>query len=79
MLDRVRVEGESEALVAEIRELGLSYGWSRPTPLCHRRAGHRCGSRPTWTCTTVGIDDASGQITIQARCRQPNQQADRPT
>jgi len=30
LLDRVRVEGESEALVAEIRDLGLAYGLVTP-------------------------------------------------
>ena len=79
LLDRVRVEGESEALVAEIRELGLSYGLVTP----HTTfviAGQASGAASTANMDLYnrsGLNDASGQITIQARVQnQAYQQAD---
>ncbi len=79
LLDRVRVEGESEALVAEIRELGLSYGLVTPYTT-FVIAGQASGAASTANMDLYnrsGLNDASGQITIQARVQnQAYQQAD---
>jgi len=79
LLDRVRVEGESDALVAEIRELGLSYGLVTPYTT-FVIAGQASGAASTANMDLYnrsGLNDASGQITIQARVQnQAYQQAD---
>jgi len=79
LLDRVRVEGESEALVAEIRELGLSYGLVTPYTT-FVIAGQATGAASTANMDLYnrsGLNDAWGQVTIQARVQnQAYQQAD---
>jgi Ca-activated chloride channel family protein len=79
LLDRVRVEGESEALVAEIRELGLSYGLVTPytTFVIAGQATGAASAANMDLYNRSGLNDASGQITIQARVQnQAYQQAD---
>jgi Ca-activated chloride channel family protein len=78
LLDRVRVEGETEALVAEIRELGLSYGLVTPYTT-FIITGQAIGAASTANMNLYnrsGLNDASGQVTIQARVQnQAYQQA----
>ncbi len=79
LLDRVRVKGESEALVAEIRELGLSYGLVTPytTFVIAGQAAGAASAANMDLYNRSGLNDASGQITIQARVQnQAYQQAD---
>lgn len=79
LLDRVRVEGESEALVADIRELGLSYGLVTPytTFVIAGQAAGAASAANMELYSRAGLNDASGQISIQARVQnQAYQEAD---
>ncbi len=79
LLDRVRVEGESEAVVAEIRELGLSYGLVTPytTFVIDGQAAGAASTANMDLYNRSGLNDSSGQITVQARVQnQAYQQAD---
>jgi Ca-activated chloride channel family protein len=78
LLDQVRVEGESQALVDEIRELGLGYGLVTPYTTFVIE-GQADGPASTANMALYGapeLNEASGQTTIQARVQnQAYQQA----
>jgi len=70
LLDRVRVEGESEALVAEIRALGLGYGLVTPyTTFVIAAQGEGAASAANMALyqDQTGLNQAWGQTTVQAR------------
>lgn len=79
LLDRVRVEGETPALVEDIRGLGLAYGLVTPYTT-FVIAGQASGAASTDNMALYGQADlnrAWGQTTIQARVQnQAYQQAD---
>lgn len=79
LLDQVRVDGESQILVKEIRELGLDYGLVTPytTFVIEGRAdGAASAVNMTLYRNQAELNQASGQITIQARVQnQAYQQA----
>ncbi len=70
LLDEVRVEGESPALVSRIRDLGLTYGLVTPytTFVIAAQAG---GAASLENMALYGnqqaLNQAAGQITVQAR------------
>jgi hypothetical protein len=80
LLDRVRVEGESAALVDEIREIGLSYGLVTPytTVVIQAQAdGAASASNMALYGNQAELNQAWGQVTVQARVQnQLYQQAD---
>jgi Ca-activated chloride channel family protein len=70
LLDRVRVEGESEALVTEIRELGLGYGLVTPytTFVIEAQAdGAASAANMALYDNQAELNMAWGQTTVQAR------------
>jgi Ca-activated chloride channel family protein len=80
LLDRVRVEGESEALVTEIRELGLAYGLVTPYTtfvIQAQTSGAASAANMALYADQAGLNAAGGQTTVQARVQnQHYQQAD---
>ena len=80
LLDRVRVEGESAALVEEIRGLGLGYGLVTPytTVVIQAQAdGAASASNMSLYGNQAELNQAWGQVTVQARVQnQLYQQAD---
>lgn len=69
LLDQVRIEGESQALVDEIRELGLSYGLVTPYTT-FVIAGQAEGAASAANMALYGsaeVNRASGQTTVMAR------------
>ncbi len=78
LLDQVRVEGESQALVEEIRELGLSYGLVTPytTFVIEGQADGAASAANMALYNSADLNQASGRTTIQARVQnQAYQQA----
>jgi Ca-activated chloride channel family protein len=78
LLDRVRVEGESQALAEEIRDLGLRYGLVTPytTFVIEGQAEGAASAANMALYDSAEVNQASGQITIQARVQnQAYQQA----
>jgi Ca-activated chloride channel family protein len=69
LLDRVRVEGETEALAGEIRDLGLGYGIVTPytTFVIEGQADGAASAANMDLYSRSGLNAVSGQITIQAR------------
>ncbi|MFN2166423.1 MAG: VWA domain-containing protein, partial [Anaerolineae bacterium] len=69
LLDQVRVEGESEALVAEIRELGLAYGIVTPYTafIIEGQSSGAASSSNMDLYNRNGLSQASGETTVQAR------------
>ncbi len=80
LLDRVRVEGESPALVDEVRELGLGYGLVTPytTFAIEAQAEGAASADNMSLYRQEGLNLAWGRTTIQARVQnQRYQQAER--
>ena len=78
LLDRVRVEGESEPLVTEIRELGMGYGLITPytTFIIKSQAEGAASAENMALYGEADVNWATGQTTIQARVQnQAYQQA----
>ena len=78
LLDRVRVEGESPALVDEIRDLGLGYGLATPytTFAIEGQAEGAASAANMALYGAADLNQASGQTTIMARVQnQAYQQA----
>jgi Ca-activated chloride channel family protein len=79
LLDQVRVDGESQALVDEIRELGLGYGLITPYTTFIIEAqtkGAASAANMALYGNQTELNRASGQTTIQARVQnQAYQQA----
>lgn len=69
LLDRVRVEGETGALVREIRELGLSYGIVTPYTISviDAQAGGVASAANMALYYQADLNAVSGQTTVQAR------------
>jgi Ca-activated chloride channel family protein len=70
LLDRVRVEGESRALVDEIRQLGLDYGLVTPytTFVIQAQAdGPASAANMSLYANQAELNQAWGQTTVQAR------------
>jgi Ca-activated chloride channel family protein len=69
LLDEVRVAGESEALAAEIRELGLRYGIVTPytTFVVQAQVDGAASSYNMELYGRTDLNAASGQTTVQAR------------
>jgi Ca-activated chloride channel family protein len=69
LLDRVRVEGESSVLVAEVRALGLRYGLVTPytTFVVEARAGGAASAANMDLYGRADLNAASGETTVQAR------------
>ena len=70
LLDRVRVEGESPALVDEIRELGLAYGLVTPYTTFVVQAqtdGPASGANMALYADQAALNQAWGETTVQAR------------
>jgi Ca-activated chloride channel family protein len=70
LLDRVRVEGENEAVLAEIRELGLGYGLVTPytTFVIQAQAdGAASAANMALYQNQTKLNQAWGQTTVQAR------------
>ncbi len=70
LLDQVRVEGESAALVEEIRALGLDYGLVTPYTtfvIAAQTTGAASASNMALYNQPSDLNRASGQTTIQAR------------
>lgn len=80
LLDRVRIEGESQALVDEIQELGLSYGLVTPYTTFVIQAqleGPASAANMALYANQLELNQAWGQTTVQARVQnQLYQQAD---
>jgi Ca-activated chloride channel homolog len=80
LLDEVRVKGETEALVAEIRMLGLTYGLVTPYTIdviAAQTNGAASLENMTLYQDQTNLNRASGQTTIQARVQnQAYQQAE---
>jgi Ca-activated chloride channel family protein len=83
LLDQVRVEGETEALVAEIRTLGLTYGLVTPYTIdviAAQATGAASVENMTLYQNQPSLNRASGQTTIRARVQnQAYQQAEQVT
>jgi Ca-activated chloride channel family protein len=79
LLDRVRVQGETEALVDEIRALGLGYGLVTPYTtfvIDAQMGGAASAENMELYGNQVELNRAWGQVTIQARVQnQAYQQA----
>lgn len=70
LLDQVRVEGESQALVNEIRDLGLGYGVVTPYTtfvIEGQDDGAASAANMALYSNQVELNQVSGQVTIQAR------------
>lgn len=70
LLDRVRVEGESEQLVSELRELGLAYGLVTPytTAIIEAQSGGPASTvNMNLYLDQASLNEAWGQTTVQAR------------
>jgi Ca-activated chloride channel family protein len=69
LLDRVRVEGEIEALIEEIQGLGLSYGIVTPytTFVVYGQADGAASASNMDLYNRADLNSASGQTTVQAR------------
>jgi hypothetical protein len=70
LLDRVRVDGESAALVSEIRELGLGYGLVTPYTTLFIEAqieGAASAANMALYANQAALNQAWGQTTVQAR------------
>ncbi|MBN2004477.1 MAG: VWA domain-containing protein [Anaerolineae bacterium] len=70
LLDKVRVEGESAALIEEIRALGLAYGLVTPyttSIIAAQAAGAASSSNMALYQDQGRLNQSSGQVTIQAR------------
>jgi len=70
LLDKVRVEGESAALIAEIRELGLAYGLVTPYTtfvIAAQTTGAASEQNMALYDNQADLNRVSGQTTIQAR------------
>jgi Ca-activated chloride channel family protein len=80
LLDQIRVEGETEALVEEIRTLGLTYGLVTPYTIdviAAQTTGAASLENMTLYQDQTNLNRASGQTTIQARVQnQAYQQAE---
>ncbi|MBI5958765.1 MAG: VWA domain-containing protein [Chloroflexi bacterium] len=79
LLDQVRIQGETEALVAQIRALGLSYGLVTPytTYLIVPQTGGAASEANMMLYDTTNqqaLNQASGQITVQARVQNQSYQ-----
>jgi len=83
LLDEVRVEGETEARVAEIRTLGLTYGLVTPYTIdviAAQTTGAASMENMTLYQDQSSLNRASGQTTIRARVQnQAYQQAEQVT
>jgi Ca-activated chloride channel family protein len=78
LLDRVRVEGESQALLEEVRELGLGYGLVTPyTAFAIQGQADGAASAANMALyQQADLNQVSGQTTVQARVQnQAYQQA----
>ncbi len=78
LLDRVRVEGESQPLVNEIRDLGLSYGLVTPytTFIIEGQPEGPASADNMALYDSAEVNQAWGKVTIQARVQnQAYQQA----
>jgi Ca-activated chloride channel family protein len=69
LLDQVRLEGESPALVDEIRDLGLGYGLVTPytTFIIEGQAGGAASAQNMDLYGRADLNQASGETTIRAR------------
>lgn len=70
LLDKIRVEGESDQLVEAIRELGLSYGLVTPYTtfvIAPQQAGAASQENMLLYSNTTQLNQVSGSTTIQAR------------
>jgi Ca-activated chloride channel family protein len=77
LLDRIRVAGESETLVEEIRELGLSYGLVTPytTFIIEAQAGGAASAANMALYQNQSeLNQAWGQTTVQARVQNQSYQ-----
>lgn len=83
LLDTIRVEGETDALVASVRELGLAYGLVTPYTtfvIAAQAGGAASMENMALYGKTSDLNRASGQTTIQARVQnQSYQQAAQAT
>lgn len=83
LLDQVRVQGETEALVVEIRTLGLTYGLVTPYTIdviAAQTTGAASMENMTLYQDQSSLNRASGQTTIRARVQnQAYQQAEQVT
>jgi Ca-activated chloride channel family protein len=79
LLDQVRIEGESEVLVEAIRDLGLGYGIVTPYTnfiITAQATGAASMNNMNLYADSTALNQASGQVTIQARVQnQAYQQA----
>jgi Ca-activated chloride channel family protein len=78
LLDRVRVDGESQSLIDEIRELGLGYGIVTPytTFVIEGQTEGAASAINMDLYDSEEVNKATGQVTIQARVQnQAYQQA----
>ncbi len=78
LLDQVRVQGETEALVSEIRELGIAYGLVTPytTFVIEGQSDGAASAANMALYDRAELNQAWGQTTIQARVQnQAYQQA----
>ncbi|MBN1659387.1 MAG: VWA domain-containing protein [Anaerolineae bacterium] len=69
LMDRVRVEGETEALAAEIRELGLAYGIVTPytTFAIEGQAAGAASAQNMALYGSAELNLASGRVAVEAR------------
>ena len=70
LLDTVRVEGETAALIAEIRDLGLAYGLVTPYTtfiIAAQTTGAASADNMSLYSNRSDLNRASGQTTVQAR------------
>jgi Ca-activated chloride channel family protein len=77
LLDRVRVEGETPALVEEIRALGLSYGLVTPYTTFVVEAqteGAASAANMGLYMRSDELNQASGEVTVQARLQNQSYQ-----
>lgn len=83
LLDIIRVEGENEALVKEVRDLGLAYGLITPYTtfiIEAQTSGPASAGNMALYNNQAELNAASGQTTIQARVQnQSYQQAEQAT
>jgi Ca-activated chloride channel family protein len=77
LLDRVRVEGESQALVEEIREVGLNYGIVTPytTLIIEGQAEGAASAENMSLYGSAEVNQATGKTTIRARVQNQAYQA----
>ncbi|MBN1246400.1 MAG: VWA domain-containing protein [Anaerolineae bacterium] len=77
LLDKVRVEGETDALVASIRKLGLTYGLVTPYTtfiIAAQTGGAASAENMALYGDQTALNQASGQTTIQARVQNQSYQ-----